>query len=47
MTITCGIDWAEDHHDVALVDETGKLVLMHHRRLARDYENPPPTAQPP
>lgn len=26
MTITCGIDWAEDHHDVALVDETGKLV---------------------
>ena len=26
MTITCGIDWAENHHDVALVDETGKLV---------------------
>ncbi|WP_405764962.1 IS110 family transposase [Streptomyces sp. NBC_01538] len=26
MTITCGIDWAEDHHDVALVDETGKLA---------------------
>ncbi|WP_307680679.1 IS110 family transposase [Streptomyces sp. V4I2] len=26
MTITCGIDWTEDHHDVALVDETGKLV---------------------
>ncbi len=26
LTITCGIDWAEDHHDVALVDETGKLV---------------------
>jgi transposase len=26
LTITCGIDWAESHHDVALVDETGKLV---------------------
>jgi len=26
LTITCGIDRAEDHHDVALVDETGKLV---------------------
>ena len=26
MTITCGIDWAENDHDVALVDETGKLV---------------------
>ncbi len=26
LTITCGIDWAEDHHDVPLVDETGKLV---------------------
>ncbi|MDQ0913641.1 hypothetical protein QFZ22_009713 [Streptomyces canus] len=24
--ITCGIGWAEVHHDVALVDETGKLV---------------------
>ena len=22
----CGIDWAEDHHDVALVDADGKLV---------------------
>lgn len=23
--ITCGIDWAEGHHDVALVDEEGKI----------------------
>ncbi len=23
MEITCGIDWAEGHHDVALVDEAG------------------------
>ncbi|MFE5754632.1 IS110 family transposase [Streptomyces massasporeus] len=24
--IYCGIDWAEHHHDVALVDDTGQLV---------------------
>ena len=24
--ITCGIDWAENHHDVALVDQDGKRV---------------------
>jgi hypothetical protein len=23
MTAYCGIDWAEAHHDVALVDENG------------------------
>jgi transposase len=26
MTVTCGIDWAEAHHDVALVDEAGARV---------------------
>ncbi|MTD17478.1 IS110 family transposase [Nakamurella sp. YIM 132087] len=26
MTITCGIDWAEGHHDVALLDEMGKVI---------------------
>ncbi len=26
MTITCGIDWAERHHDVALVDSDGTTV---------------------
>ena len=26
MSITCGIDWAEDHHDIALVDEQGKVL---------------------
>ena len=26
MTITCGIDWAEAHHDVALVDEDGRAI---------------------
>ena len=24
--ISCGIDWAEAHHDVALVDELGKTL---------------------
>jgi hypothetical protein len=26
VTIYCGIDWAEGHHDIALVDGDGKLV---------------------
>src|SRR4051794_6145882 len=26
VSITCGIDWAEGHHDVALLDEEGKVV---------------------
>src|SRR5262245_48230245 len=26
MSITCGIDWAESHHDVALLDEDGKQL---------------------
>jgi len=26
MTITCGIDWAEGHHDVALVDADGRRL---------------------
>jgi transposase len=26
MSLTCGIDWAEAHHDVALVDEAGTRV---------------------
>lgn len=26
MTITCGIDWAEAHHDVAVMDGDGKLL---------------------
>jgi transposase len=36
LTITCGIDWAENHHDVALVDETGKLVAK--RRISDDVQ---------
>ncbi|GAA3222048.1 IS110 family transposase [Nonomuraea helvata] len=34
MTVTCGIDWSERHHDVALVDESGKLVAK--RRISDD-----------
>ena len=36
MAITCGIDWAETHHDVALVDGAGKLVAK--RRISDDAE---------
>ncbi|MDF3051869.1 MAG: sle [Pseudonocardia sp.] len=34
MRVFCGIDWAEDHHDVALVDAEGKLVAK--RRIGDD-----------
>lgn len=36
MAITCGIDWAENHHDVALVDGAGQLVAK--RRINDDAE---------
>src|SRR5690348_2642147 len=26
MDVYCGIDWAEDHHDIALADRDGKLL---------------------
>lgn len=26
MSITCGIDWAEAHHDVAVMDDTGRVL---------------------
>ncbi len=26
MAVFCGIDWAEGHHDIALIDDEGKLV---------------------
>lgn len=29
MSITCGIDWAEAHHDVALLDGDGKVLARH------------------
>src|SRR6476646_4380814 len=36
LPITCGIDWAEKHHDIALVDEAGKLVAK--RRISDDAD---------
>ncbi|MCX4649217.1 MULTISPECIES: IS110 family transposase [unclassified Streptomyces] len=34
MRIFCGIDWAESHHDVALIDEAGELLAK--RRISDD-----------
>jgi hypothetical protein len=34
--VTCGIDWAERHHDVALIDEHGQLVAK--RRISDNAE---------
>jgi transposase len=34
MKLFCGIDWAEAHHDVAIVDENGQLVVK--KRIADD-----------
>lgn len=32
MSVFCGIDWSERHHDVAVVDGDGRLVAK--RRIA-------------
>ena len=29
VSVSCGIDWAENHHDVALVDADGRVVAKH------------------
>ena len=34
MPAFCGIDWAEDHYDVAIVDDVG--VVLARRRIADD-----------
>jgi len=34
LKIYCGIDWAENHHDVALVDDVGTLLAK--RRITDD-----------
>jgi hypothetical protein len=26
VKVFCGIDWAEDHHDIALIDDLGRLI---------------------
>lgn len=30
----CGVDWAEGHHDIAIVDHEGKLVSK--KRISDD-----------
>jgi transposase len=34
MDVFCGIDWAEDHHDIALIDRDGQLLAR--RRIGDD-----------
>jgi transposase len=34
MDVFCGIDWAEDHHDIALADRDGKLLAR--QRISDD-----------
>ena len=34
MTVFCGVDWAENHHDVAVVDDRGQLLVR--RRIGDD-----------
>jgi transposase len=34
MDVYCGIDWAEDHHDIALVDRDGNLLAR--KRISDD-----------
>jgi transposase len=36
VTVYCGIDWAEGHHDIALVDGEGKLVAK--RRIDENVD---------
>ena len=39
MAVYCGIDWAEGHHDIALVDDDGKLLAK--RRINESVEGSP------
>ena len=34
MPVFCGIDWAEDHYDVALVDDAGAVLAR--KRISDD-----------
>lgn len=36
MKITCGIDWAEKHRDIALIDENGTLIAK--RRISETVD---------
>jgi hypothetical protein len=34
MEVSCGIDWSEDHHDIALAGREGQLLAR--RRISDD-----------
>jgi hypothetical protein len=34
LDVFCGIDWAEDHHDAAVVDRDGQVLA--HQRVSGD-----------
>ena len=36
--VTCGIDWAQDHHDIPIVDTEGRLVAK--RRIPESPDSP-------
>ena len=36
MAVFCGIDWAEGHHDIALIDGDGRLIAK--RRIEESLE---------
>ena len=36
--VTWGIDWAQDHHDIAIVDAEGRLVAK--RRIPESVAGP-------
>jgi hypothetical protein len=36
MPVFCGIDWAEGHHDIALIDSDGTLVAK--RRIEESFD---------
>jgi Transposase len=36
VAVYCGIDWAEGHHDIALVDDQGRLVAK--RRIGETLD---------
>ena len=37
MPVFCGIDWAEDHYDVALVDDGGVVLARQRMAVAEGF----------
>ena len=44
MDVYCGIVWAEDHHDIAVVDRDGRLLAR--RRISDDAAGLAPSCWP-